>query len=279
MSFCRFAKAQSPACSSAVCIHDKINGMQPISATLITFNEERNIAGALQSLSWVDEIIIVDSGSNDATLEICRHFTDRVIHRDWTGYVDQKNFAVEIACNDWIFSLDADERSSPELNIEIQELARKGFPNLGYRIPRMAFFMGRWIRHGDWYPDYQLRLFNRRYGRWEGGRVHESVKTSEKTEFLTGEIHHYTYRNLSEYLQRLETYSSLAALDYQQRGKTATLSRLLGHPVAAFVKAYLLKRGFLDGVPGLTAAVMGAVSVFFKYAKLHELQRKDFSRI
>lgn len=247
--------------------------MQPISATLITYNEERNIEGALQSIAWADEIIVVDSGSHDATLEICRRFTDKIIHRDWTGYVDQKNFALEQASNNWIFSLDADERCSPELVVEIRDLARKRFSDSGYRIPRVAFFMGRWIRHGDWYPDYQLRLFDRTFGRWDGGRVHESVKIEGKTGFLKGEIHHYTYRSLSEYLERLEIYSGLAAMDYRQEGKTATLARLLGNPAAAFVKAYLLKRGFLDGTPGFIAAGMGAVSVFFKYAKLHELQR------
>jgi glycosyltransferase involved in cell wall biosynthesis len=248
--------------------------MQPISATLITFNEERNIAEALQSVSWADEIVVVDSGSSDATLDICRRFTDKIFHRNWTGYVDQKNCAVERARNDWIISLDADERLSSELQVEIQDLARKGFGKTGYKISRVVFFMGRWIRHGDWYPDYQLRLFDRRRGRWKGGRVHESVKTIEKPEFLKGEIYHYTYRNLSEYLQRLETYSTLAALDYEERGRRATFIGLLGNPIAAFFKAYLLKRGFLDATPGLAAAVMGAVSVFFKYAKLYELQRK-----
>jgi glycosyltransferase involved in cell wall biosynthesis len=248
--------------------------MQPVSATLITYNEEPNIEEALQSLSWADEIVVVDSGSHDATLEICRRFTDRVIHRDWTGYVDQKNFAVKQAKHDWIFSLDADERPSPELRAEICELAMKGFCRPGYYIPRVAFFMERWIRHGDWYPDYQLRLFDRNCGKWEGGRVHESVKTSEKTGFLHGEIHHFTYRSLSEYLARLDTYSGLAAYDYHQQGRSATLLKLLGNPAAAFIKAYLLKRGFLDGTPGFAIAVMGAVSVFFKYAKLYELKLK-----
>jgi len=248
--------------------------MQPISATLISHDEERNIAEALQSLSWVDEIVVIDSGSSDATVEICRRFTDNIIHRDWTGYVDQKNFAVEQALHDWIFSLDADERSTPELATEIQGLARQGFRATGYKIPRVAFFMGRWIRHGDWYPDYQLRLFDRRHGKWEGGRVHESVKTSQEPEFLNGEILHFTYRSLSDYLKRLETYSNLAAFDYQQKGKSATPFRLFGNPFAAFIKAYMLKRGFLDGVPGFTVAVMGAISVFFKYAKIYEIQRK-----
>jgi glycosyltransferase involved in cell wall biosynthesis len=248
--------------------------MEPVSATLITYNEQANIEGALASLTWADEIVVLDCGSTDRTLEICRRFTDRIFHRDWTGFVDQKNFAVEKASHNWIFSLDADERASPELRQEIHRLRSRAFSLGGYRIPRVAFFMGRWIRHGDWYPDYQLRLFDRRRGRWQGGRVHESVKINEEPGLLKGEIHHYTYRSLSDYLKRLETYSSLAAADYQQRGKTATGLKLLGNPIATFARAYLLKGGFLDGVPGLMVAAMGAVSVFFKYAKLYELQQK-----
>jgi glycosyltransferase involved in cell wall biosynthesis len=249
--------------------------MLPISATLITRNEEHNIADAMQSLSWASEIIVVDSGSSDATLEICRRYTDKIFHRDWTGYVDQKNFAVEKAQNDWIFSLDADERVSPELRKEILDLASNGFVVPGYKIPRVAFFMGRWIRHGDWYPDHQLRLFDRRRGKWQGGRVHESVKIVGSPEYLKGEIYHYTYRSISDYLRRLEIYSNLAAYDYQQKGKSSTLIALFFNPLAAFIKAYLLKRGFLDGIPGFAVAAMGAVSVFFKYAKLYELQCRN----
>ncbi len=253
--------------------------MQPISATVITYNEEHNIREALQSLSWVDEIIVVDSGSSDGTLEICRGFTDKIFHRRWTGYVDQKNYAVDRASNDWIFSLDADERPSPELCGEIKALAREGFSKPGYRIPRVAFFMGRWIRHGDWYPDYQLRLFDRNRGRWEGGHVHESVRINEQPAILKGEIQHFTYRNLSDYLRRLEIYSDLAALDYRQRGRSATPWSLLGNPAGAFIKSYLLNRGLLDGMPGFIVAVMGSVSVFFKYAKLYELQRSQKSGV
>ncbi|MBN2318375.1 MAG: glycosyltransferase family 2 protein [Acidobacteria bacterium] len=249
--------------------------MPPISATIITCNEERNIAEALESLSWVDEIIVVDSGSEDATLDICRRFTDKIYYRDWTGYVDQKNYAVEKACNDWILSLDADERVSPKLQDEIEALNRKGFRESGYRIPRATFFMGRWIKHGDWYPDYQLRLFDRRHGKWQGGRVHESVQTDGAAGMLRGEIQHFTYRNFSEYLKRLESYTTLAALDYRRKGRRASSWMLFGKPLAVFIRAYLLKCGFLDGTAGFTVAVMGAVSAFFKYAKLHELCRKD----
>jgi len=249
--------------------------MHPISAAIITCNEEHNIPDALQSLSWVDEIVVVDSGSKDATLEICRRFTDKIFHRDWTGYVDQKNYAVEKASNDWILSLDADERVSPGLREEIGAMTRGGFRNSGYKIPRTAFFMGRWIKHGDWYPDYQVRLFDRRRGKWQGGRVHESVKIDGAAGMLTGEIRHYTYRNFSEYLQRLESYSTLAAMDYNEKGRNAASWMLLGKPLAVFIKAYLLRCGFLDGTSGFAVAVMGAVSVFFKYAKLYELQHGD----
>jgi glycosyltransferase involved in cell wall biosynthesis len=249
--------------------------MEQISATLITNNEEVNIEEALQSLAWADEIVVVDSGSTDATVEICRRYTDRIFKRAWTGFVDQKNYAVERASHDWIISLDADERISPELAREIEQLRLAGLRHAGYRIPRVAFFMGRWIRHGDWYPDHQLRFFDRRRGRWQGGRVHESVQVEGRPGNLRGEIQHYTYRSLSDYLRRLETYSALAAQDYRQRGKKASLPKLVGNPCLTFLKAYLLKRGFLDGAPGLMVAIMGAVSVFFKYAKLHELQRNS----
>ncbi len=247
--------------------------MHPISAALITCNEEQNIAGALESLSWVNEIVVVDSGSSDSTLEICRRFTDKIFHRNWTGYVDQKNYAVEKALHNWIFSLDADERVSPELRAEIEALEREEIRCSGYRIPRVAFFMGRWIRHGTWYPDYQLRLFDRRRARWEGGRVHESVKIQGKPELLTGEIHHFTYRSFSDYLNRLEIYSNLAALDYLDKGKAVAPINLLAKPFAAFVSSYLLKRGLLDGAPGFVVAVLSAVSAFFKHAKLYELKR------
>ncbi len=249
--------------------------MDLLSVTLITHNEEENIGEALQSVAWADEIVVVDSGSTDRTVQICRKYTDRVLHRDWTGFVDQKNHAVDMASHDWIFSLDADERVGPELAREIESLRKHGLRQTGYRMPRAAFFMGRWIRHGDWYPDYQLRLFDRRHGRWQGGRVHESVRVEGNCGLLAGEINHYTYRSLSDYLRRLETYTTLAAQDYREKGRDASLLQILGNPAATFIKGYLLKRGFLDGVPGLMVALMGAVSVFFKYAKLYELRQKS----
>jgi len=246
-----------------------------LSVTVITRDEERNVAEALERLGFADEIVVVDCGSADRTVEICRRYTDRVYHRDWTGFVDQKNFAVAQAAHDWILSLDADERPSPALVEEIERLREGGFDRRGYRIPRVAWFMGRWIRHGDWYPDFQLRLFDRRHGRWQGGRVHESVRLDAPPGVLRGEIEHYTYRSLSDYLRRLERYSTLAAEDYHARGRRASPARLTVNPPLTFLKNYLLRRGFLDGVPGLMVAAMAAASVFFKYAKLYELQRPE----
>lgn len=246
--------------------------MEPISAAIITYNEEANVGEALARLGWVDEIVVVDSGSQDATIEICRRYTDKVFHRDWTGYADQKQHAVDRASHDWIFSLDADERPSAELEREIQALRNAPFRHPGYRIPRVAWFMGRWIRHGDWYPDYQLRLFDRRKGRWQGGRVHESFRVDGTPGRLHGEIHHYTYRRLSDYLKRLDTYSTLAAQDYLERGRRASLGKLFGSPPAAFLRGYALKSGWMDGIPGFMVAAMAAISVYFKYAKLYELQ-------
>jgi glycosyltransferase involved in cell wall biosynthesis len=253
--------------------------MQPISATIITCNEEDRIEDALRSLDWVDEIVVVDSGSVDATLEICREYTGKIFHRNWSGFVDQKNYAVAKASNDWILSLDADERVSPELRKEIEEISKAGFQGNGYRIPRVAFFLGRWIRHGDWHPDYQMRLFDRRYGIWQGGRVHESVKVNGPADVLKGKMYHYTYRDLADYLRKLDTYSSLAALDYRDRGRRATPIALISKPLGVFFKAYLLKRGFLDGAAGLTVASMGAVSAFFKYAKLYEMKRESGEKL
>ena len=247
--------------------------MEALTATVITRDEEANIAEALERLRFADELVVVDSGSTDRTLEICRRYTDRIFHRDWTGFVDQKNFAVDCASHDWILSLDADERPSSRLEAEIRALRASGFSRPGYRVPRVAYFMGRWIRHGDWYPDYQLRLFDRRRGRWHGGSVHESVRIDGSPGYLNGEIEHFTYRSLSDYLKRLEAYSSLAAADYHARGRRANALSLAAHPPLAFLKNYLWKRGFLDGVPGLMVAIMAATSVYFKHAKLYEIER------
>ena len=256
--------------------------MKAISAVLICCNEEAKIEQALASLQGVaDETIVIDSGSTDGTLAICRRHTERVYQKAWRGYREQKQFATDLASHDWVFSLDADEMLSPELGTELQEW--KCGPESdcsGYLVARKAFFMGRWIEHTTWHPDWQLRLFRKSAGKWEGGRVHESFRVSGAIERLQGELLHFTYSSLSEFLRQLETFSSLAAADLYDRGRRATLFKMLTEPPLVFTKNYFVKLGFLDGVPGLLASILSSVSTLFKHLKLWEIshcRREDCS--
>jgi glycosyltransferase involved in cell wall biosynthesis len=247
--------------------------VKKLSAVLITYNEEEKIQRALRSLEPVsDEIIVVDSYSSDGTVEICRHYTDRVLLRAWEGYRKQKQFATDQANHDWILSLDGDEMLSPQLTQELLEWKEEESSRKGYYLPRQTFFMGRWIEHTTWYPDWQLRLFEKSFGRWEGGRVHESVKVTGLTGKFKGQIYHHTYASFSEYLEQLERFSALAAQDQFDRGVRARWDHLLLYPPLIFLKNYLLCRGFLDGMPGLAVSALAAVSTLFKYLKLWEIQ-------
>jgi glycosyltransferase involved in cell wall biosynthesis len=243
----------------------------PVTATVITFNEAANIEAALASLSWADEIIVVDSQSTDRTTEIARKFTDKVIVRPWPGYIAQKNFAAEQASHDWIFSLDADERVTPELASEIMTVVANGPRAAGYRVPRVTFHLGRWMRTTDWYPDYQLRLYDRRRARWSGKYVHESVKADGTVGDLRAELQHFAYRDLAHHLQTMDRYTTLAAKQMFEEGRRAGLVDLLIHPPAAFFRNYVLRGGFRDGVPGLIVSAMNARYVGLKFAKLWEL--------
>lgn len=249
--------------------------MTQLSGVVICCNEEEKVAACLESLAEVcDEIVVLDSGSTDGTLAICRGYTKRVTVEPWRGYRDQKQRATDLASGDWILSLDADERLSPELVAEVR--AWKGQdPGAcdGYRIPRVTFFLGNWIRHSTWYPDRQLRLFRRGSGRWVGGRVHERFDVSSgRVGELRNEIQHLTYAGIDEYLDQLKRFSALAAEDQYERGRRARIHHLLLHPVVAFWRNYLWRLGFLDGLPGLAVAWLSAVSTVFKYLKLIELQ-------
>ena len=242
-----------------------------LSVVMIALNEARSLPRAIRSVAWADEVVVVDSGSTDGTAGLARELGARVLHREWTGFVDQKNFALAQAVHPWVLSLDADEECSPGLEKEIQSWRRGGdSPAQGFRVPRQAFFMGRWIRHSDWYPDWQLRLFNRETGRWETRRVHESVKVDGPVRTLSQPLLHYPYEDLGDYLAKMDAYSRLAAEDLWDRGRRARAIDVAGAPVAAFVKSYLLKRGFLEGLPGLVIAGLSAVSTFFRYARLYE---------
>ena len=248
--------------------------MPPVTATIITKNEAEAIADALTSLAWADEIVVVDAESTDDTVAIARRYTDRVYVRAWNGYVDQKNHAASLATHDWIFSLDADERVTGELSTEMRELLAAEPAMRGYRMPRVSFYLGRWMRTTDMYPDYQLRLYDRRHGHWDGMHVHESVKMEAgHVGYLKSELQHYPYKDLSEHLIRMDRYTTLAARQMFERGKRATRLELLFHPPIAFARNYILKRGFRDGKPGLIISLVNSYYVMLKFAKLWELQR------
>ena len=248
--------------------------MPPVSAIVITKNEADAIADALTSLAWADEIIVVDAESTDDTAAIARRFTERVYQRSWNGYVEQKNHAASLATHDWIFSLDADERVPEDLSAEMRALLRTDPDARGYRMPRVSFYLGRWMRTTDMYPDYQLRLYDRRHARWEGMHVHESVKVSDgRIGYLKSELQHYPYRDLSEHLIRMDRYTTLAARQMFEKGKRATRLELLLHPPVAFARNYILKGGFRDGKPGLIISLVNSYYVMLKFAKLWELQR------
>jgi glycosyltransferase involved in cell wall biosynthesis len=246
-----------------------------VSVTVITLNEADHIAAALDSASWADEVIVVDSGSTDETVAIARSRGARVETRAWSGYVDQKNFAHGLAANDWIFSLDADERITPELAAEIRALVATEPPRKGYRVPRVAYHLGRWVRTTDFYPDYQTRLYDRRSARWTGLHVHESVRVDGGPGQLTNELQHYSFRDLRDQLDRINHYTTLAARQMYERGQRTGPLALVVHPPAAFLRNYLLRRGFLDGTVGLTISLMNAYSVFLKFAKLWEIQKNS----
>ena len=246
-----------------------------ITATVITFNEEHNIAAALESLAWADEIIVVDSESTDRTVEIARRFTDRVLVRPWPGYSAQKNFAAEQASNDWIFSLDADERVSPELTTSILEIEKGAAPKqAGFEMPRRTFYLGRWIKYSGWWPDHKVRLYDRRRARWRGDFVHETLEVNDRVNRLDGDILHYTVRDAAEHHLRMDRYTTLAAEELCSRGKRASLGSLLVSPVVVFLRSYLFKLGFLDGVPGLAIARFAAHYEFLKNLKLWEMRMK-----
>ncbi len=241
-----------------------------ISATIITLNEERNLRRALETLDCADEVLVVDSGSTDQTREIARRYGARVVEREWPGYAAQKNFAAEQAAHDWILSLDADEALSETLSAEIMRVKREGPRAAGYRMSRRAQYLGRWILHSGWYPDFKLRLYDRRRGRWNGAYVHESVQVDGPVELLHADLLHYTCDSLSQHLRRLDRYTTLAAQELRAQGRRAGPARLLLAPPATFLKTYLLQQGFRDGYQGLLISAMAAWYVFLKWAKTIE---------
>jgi len=248
-----------------------------ISATIITGNEENNISDCLRSLVFVDEIIVVDSGSTDRTADICKANPKvRFFHQDWLGYGRQKNIAAGHARNDWVLNLDADERVSEQLRRSIEQSDLTTFS--AARMARKNYFGKRWIRHCGWYPDYTCRMYDRRVCHFSDRMVHESLEHDGRVATLDGNLVHHSYADISDYLRRMDTYSTLAAQELHRAGRTATAWSLLFRPLATFAKMYLIRRGYLDGLYGLVLSLLYGQYTFCKYAKLAELslkRRKD----
>ncbi len=241
--------------------------MPRITATIITHNEAPHIARAINSLRCADEIIVVDANSTDATPEIAHALGARVVARSWQGFAEQKNFAAGMAQNDWVLSLDADEELDAVGRDSVVKWKDSVPAFAGYRFARQAYYLGRWIRHSGWYPDYKLRLFDRRRGRWQGAYVHESVRVDGAAGTLGGKILHYTCDSLKEHRQRIEFYTGLAAAQFLAEGKRAGWLRRRIAPCWTFAQTYFLKLGFLDGIQGFWIAFMASRYVARKYAK------------
>jgi glycosyltransferase involved in cell wall biosynthesis len=249
-----------------------------VSVTIITQNEADHIEACLASVDWADERLVVDSGSTDDTVERARRAGARVVVRQWPGYAAQKNFAAADAAHDWILSIDADERVSRDLAEEIRKQLATDPQVSGFRMPRVTWHLGRWFRTTDWYPDFQLRLYDRRQARWKSRRVHESVEADGLVRPLTHELQHYAYRDISHHHATMERYTSLAAQEMFESGRRAGWTDVLVHPAAAFLRNYFLRRGCVDGLPGLIVSAMNAHYVFLKFAKLWELERAAVDR-
>jgi len=245
-----------------------------LSVTVISFNEAGNLKNALESVAWADDIVVVDSESTDETAAIARQFTDRVVVRPWPGYVAQKNYAASIAAHDWIFSLDADERVTPELAADMRRTLASDPPHAAYWVARITWHLGRWIRTTDWYPDRQLRLYDRRAAEWTGRYVHEAVTVRGTEGRLLGELQHRPYRDVADHLETMDRYTTYAARQMHESGGRAGIVQIAAHPPLAFLRNYIVRGGIRDGAPGLIISAMNAYYVFLKFAKLWELERQ-----
>ena len=245
----------------------------PLSAVLITRNAAHQLADCLASVAFCDEIIVVDSGSDDATAEIAAQHGARVIQSEWRGFGPQKQFAVEQASHDWVLCIDADERVSEGLRESIRAALSAPTSVAGYRFARCNRFMGRYLRHGEGYPDWSLRLLDRRHARWSDDAVHERVIARGEVGTLQGDLQHESAESLEAYLGKQNRYSTLAAEEALASGKRATVMHLLFSPLLRFVKFYFLRLGLLDGLPGLVHILVGCGASFAKYAKMLAFQR------
>ena len=246
---------------------DKIS----VSVYILTFNNRRTIERCLKSLDWADELVVVDSGSTDGTYEICQRHTDKLYRREFQGHRDQYQYAADLTTRQWIMFVDADEEVPPELVEEIGGMLKSRAEDVdGFFVCRRTCYLGKWIRYGGWYPDGEIRLYRRDKGRWEGG-LHAKIVVGGKVSVLKNKYLHYTYRDISDQIQTIDRYSNIAAQDMAESGKKFSLLKLLFHPPFRFIKEYLFKSGFRDGLPGLIIVVSTMFYVFIKYAKLWEI--------
>jgi len=249
--------------------------MIKISVAIITFNEENNIKRCIDSIKDIaDEIVVVDSLSSDKTCEIAENLGAKVIEQKFLGHIKQKQLAVDSCKNDWILSLDADEELSSQLQLEIKELIKQPLKYDAYIMPRVSFHLGRWIRHGGWYPDAKIRLFNRKKAHWGGYNPHDKVIVDGSIGKLKGDLQHYVFKDLRHNIDTNNSYSSIMAEDLDKDGKKFSFVKLILKPIGKFLEVYIYKRGFLDGMPGFIIAVGASYSMFLKFAKLYEIQNK-----
>jgi glycosyltransferase involved in cell wall biosynthesis len=245
--------------------------MVPLSAVVLAKDEERQLGAALDSVSFCDEVLVVDAGSSDRTCELAQAAGARVIvNAPWPGFVAQRRFATRAARHDWVLAVDADERVTPALREQIRALQERGFDRAGYRIGRVAFYLGRWIRATDWYPDTQLRLFDRRRGDWQGGLVHESVQVEGAVGRLSGELEHHPYEDISDHVVTIDRYTTLWAEQAYEAGRRSGSLSAAGAAGFALFRNYVLRRGFLLGSAGLTVSMLNAYYTYLKLAKLGE---------
>ena len=251
-----------------------------LSISIITKNEQANIRRTLESVGWADEIVVVDSGSIDDTVSICREYTPNAYAQDWLGFAKQKNFAIDKTTKDWVLSLDADEPIEPALAEEIRRIISSPDAFDGYLIPRKTYFLGKWIKHGGWYPDFNLRLFRRGKGRFQERAVHEAIQVHGTIGRTVHAIEHHAYPDLASYMSSINRYSSLAVEVMSSRGITTWASswvNILFRPLLTFFLKYFLRFGFLDGKHGLILNLFHSYYVFAKYGKAWEYRQKSIA--
>lgn len=247
---------------------------QPLSVAIITLNAASQLEACLQSVRFADEVVVVDSGSTDGTPALAERHGARVIHQDWLGFGPQKQFAVDAARHDWVLCLDADERVSPALQAAIEN-ALENPSTAAFRFPRCNRFLGRYLRYGEGYPDWSLRLFDRRQAHWSNDAVHEKVETNGRVADLNGDLQHDSAESLATYLAKQNRYTTLAAEMALAAGKRASVGRIAFSPLVRFVKFYFIRQGFRDGLPGLIHIAIGCFNSFMKYSKMLERQNSD----